>query len=152
MTRAVIKPYADLSLDEFHDLIALRESVFIIEQDCPYQEVDGWDKVGEHLIVKEGDTLIATLRILPPDSYVKPCSIGRVVVHKTRRGTGLGEVIMRKALEHVRKNHRFGSLVSISAQEHLKNFYEKIGFEQFGEGYLEDNIPHIPMRLDLSNE
>ena len=146
----IIKPYQELSLDEFHDVIALRIAVFVIEQDCPYQDLDGLDKGAWHLLVKEENSLFATLRILRPGtSYAEAWSIGRVVVATQARGTGLGHEIMNRGIEFIQELAP-EARIKISAQTYLKAFYEEHGFQQCGEGYLEDGIPHIPMDLHLA--
>jgi len=143
--RIEIKAYNELSLDEFHDMIQLRIKVFVIEQDCPYQELDGLDHTGFHLIAKKDNRLLATLRILPPGIAYDEWAIGRVVVDETERGTGLGHRIMELALEYIEELHGSPAPIKLSAQEHLRSYYERHGFTQSGEGYLEDGIPHIPM-------
>lgn len=141
-----IIPYEKLTLDEFHDIISLRIKVFVVEQECPYQELDGLDKKAQHLICRENGTLAATLRILPPGLNDEMFSIGRVVVDMDYRGTGLGHRIMEKAINHIQEDSEEDEVpIKISAQEHLRNYYELHGFKQCGEGYLEDGIPHIPM-------
>ena len=139
-----IKAYRDLSLDEFHDLIALRIQVFVIEQDCPYQELDGKDKKGFHLIVKSNHKIIATTRILPAGVSYPEISIGRVVVDENFRKLKLGHEIMRHSLDFIYKE--FGNTpVKLSAQKHLEAYYEKHGFLSTGKEYLEDGIPHVEM-------
>ncbi len=140
-----IKPFNCLSLDELHDLIQLRIQVFVLEQDCPYQDLDGRDKVAEHLIAIEDGVMMATLRILSPGIAYKEWSIGRVVVDEKSRGTGLGHRIMEEAIRWVDTKQGGPAAIKLSAQEHLRAYYERHGFEQCGEGYLEDGIPHIPM-------
>ncbi len=140
-----IKAYDKLTLDEFHDLAQLRIKVFVIEQDCPYQDLDGNDKSAEHLIAIENGKMMATLRILPPGIASDEWSIGRVVVDEEARGTGLGHLIMRTAIEHIDLKEGRKAQIKLSAQEHLRGYYEHHGFKQCGEGYLEDGIPHIPM-------
>ncbi len=140
-----VKAYNQLSLDEFHDLIQLRIQVFVIEQDCPYQDVDGKDKLADHLIAMNEGKLMATLRILPPGIAYEEWAIGRVVVAEEARGTGLGNEIMQAAIKHIDQLHGGHAHIKLSAQEHLRAYYSRHGFEQCGEGYLEDGIPHIPM-------
>lgn len=140
-----IKSYKQLSLDEFHDLIQLRIQVFVIEQDCSYQEVDGKDKLADHLLAVQGGQMMATLRILPPGIAYTEWAIGRVVVAEEGRGTGLGNEIMELAIQHIDQLHGGLAPIKLSAQEHLRAYYQRHGFEQSGEGYLEDGIPHIPM-------
>ena len=139
-----IKHYNDLSLDEFHDLIALRIEVFVIEQDCPYQDLDGKDKVGFHLLVKEDDSIIGTTRILPVGVSYPEVSIGRVVVANTHRMMKIGHVLMEKSMEFVYDH--FGKVdVKLSAQKHLEKYYNQHGFVSTGKEYLEDGIPHVEM-------
>ena len=140
-----VKHFNDLSLSEFHDLIALRIQIFVIEQDCPYQEVDGKDKIAFHLFFKnEKDEMIATTRILPQGISYEEVAIGRVVVHEDHRGTGLGNQLMADSMSFVEK--QFGKVsVRLSAQKHLENYYGKHGFKSTGKEYLEDGIPHIEM-------
>ena len=140
-----VKHFNDLSLSEFHDLIALRIQIFVIEQDCPYQEVDGKDKIAFHLFFKnEKDEMIATTRILPQGISYEEVAIGRVVVHEDHRGTGLGNQLMADSMSFVEKQFVKVS-VRLSAQKHLENYYGKHGFKSTGKEYLEDGIPHIEM-------
>ena len=145
-----IKAFGDLNLKEFHDLIALRISVFVIEQNCPYQEVDGKDQHSIHVIGKKDGEIVATARIVAPGlSYSEP-SIGRVLTISTARGTGLGHELMEETMKAA-KNH-FGNVpIRMSAQEHLINFYQVHGFEPVSDVYLEDNIPHIEMLYNPHN-
>lgn len=137
--------FDQLTLDQLHDMLALRIEVFVIEQDCPYQEIDGLDKEAQHLWATSQGELIACLRVLPPGKVYPESAIGRVVVKKTARGTGLGHDLMRKGIDLIRQN--YGAVaIKLSAQEHLKDYYAAHGFLQCGEGYLEDGIPHIPMK------
>lgn len=140
-------PYSDLSLDDFHDILSLRVEVFVVEQDCVYQEVDGKDKASFHLIGKDEDNnILAYSRILPGGiSYDEP-SIGRVVVSKRSRNKGLGRVMMNECLNFMYKEFP-GQSIRISAQTYLKKFYEEIGFQDTGKSYLEDGIPHLEMLL-----
>lgn len=139
------KPFSELTLNEFHDIIQLRIEVFVIEQDCPYQDLDGKDKACYHLICKntKGD-LIGTLRILPAGLSYKEISIGRVVLKETARGEKNGHTMMTEAMQFIAS--KFGQqAVRISAQKHLEKFYETHGFQSTGKEYLEDGIPHIEM-------
>ena len=144
-----VKHFNELSTEEFHDLIALRIQIFVIEQDCPYQEVDGKDKVAFHLFFKnENNEMIATTRILPQGISYDEVAIGRVVVHENYRGTGLGHQLMADSMSFVEQN--FGKVpVRLSAQKHLENYYGNHGFQSTGKEYLEDGIPHIEMLYSL---
>lgn len=141
----VFKQFHDLTVEEFHDLLQLRINVFVVEQNCPYPELDGKDKLAYHLILKnhEGKT-IATCRILPPNISYKEVSIGRVVSMTTLRKTGVGRKLMSEALKHIEQT--FGKVpVRISAQEYLEDFYKSYDFVSTAKRYLEDDIPHVEM-------
>ncbi|MEJ6589819.1 MAG: GNAT family N-acetyltransferase [Crocinitomicaceae bacterium] len=143
--RKFIQAYTELNLDDFHDIIALRIKIFVIEQDCPYQDLDGNDKLAFHLYFKdEKNQIVAATRILPQNIAYDEVSIGRVVVDKSSRGTGLGHELMEQSMVFVQS--QFGAAdVRLSAQKHLENYYEKHGFKSTGKEYLEDGIPHVEM-------
>ena len=140
-----VQPYSTLSLDHFHDIIALRIKIFVIEQDCPYQDLDGKDKLAHHLFYTNNeDEVVAATRILPQNISYAEVSIGRVVVDERCRGTGLGHLIMEESMNFVQAE--FGQVdVRLSAQKHLENYYGKHGFRSTGKEYLEDGIPHVEM-------
>ncbi len=142
-----IKHFNDLTTRTFHDLVALREQVFIVEQNCVYQDVDGKDPESYHLIgLSDDGILIATARILPLNINENKIAIGRVVIHADYRKSGLGRVLMNKAIIEVR--NIYGRVpIKVSAQKYLKNFYLSLGFIVVGEEYLEDGIPSIEMSL-----
>ena len=144
-----VKSFQELSLEEFHDIIALRIQIFIIEQNCPYQEVDGKDKLAHHLFFKnEIDEIIAVTRILPQGISYTEVAIGRVVVHEDYRGTGLGNQLMADSMNFVRD--KYGEVpVRLSAQKHLENYYGNHGFKSTGKEYLEDGIPHLEMLYNI---
>ena len=137
--------YSKLSIDHFHDIIALRINIFVIEQDCPYQDLDGKDKLAYHLFYTNNkDDVIAATRILPQSISYAEVSIGRVVVDKDCRGLGMGDLIMEESMNFVQA--KFGKVnVRLSAQKHLENYYGKHGFASTGKEYLEDGIPHVEM-------
>ena len=144
-----VKSFQELSLEEFHDIIALRIQIFIIEQNCPYQEVDGKDKLAHHLFFKnEMDEIIAVTRILPQGISYAEVAIGRVVVHEDYRGTGLGNQLMADSMNFVKD--KYGEVpVRLSAQKHLENYYGNHGFKSTGKEYLEDGIPHVEMLYNI---
>ena len=144
-----VKSFQELSLEEFHDIIALRIQIFIIEQNCPYQEVDGKDKLAHHLFFKnEMDEIIAVTRILPQGISYTEVAIGRVVVHEDYRGTGLGNQLMADSMNFVKDE--YGKVpVRLSAQKHLENYYGNHGFKSTGKEYLEDGIPHVEMLYNI---
>ena len=137
--------YSQLNIDHFHDIIALRIKIFVIEQDCPYQDLDGKDKVAHHLFYTNNkDEVVAATRILPQNISYAEVSIGRVVVDKDCRGLGFGDLIMKESMNFVQAE--FGQVnVRLSAQKHLENYYGKYGFKSTGKEYLEDGIPHVEM-------
>lgn len=145
-----IKPYNDLTLNEFHDIVALRLDVFVVEQDCAYLDLDGKDKKCYHLICRDGmGNIVATARILPPGLAYDYCAIGRVVIDKKIRGNGIGHDLMKKCIDYALLE--FGdSPILISAQKHLENYYGKHNFVSTGKEYLEDGIPHVEMILNPS--
>lgn len=143
-----IKPYRELTLNEFHDIISLRIKVFVVEQDCPYQDLDGKDRKSYHLIARNGQgNVVGTARILPPGVSYPECSIGRVVIDEEVRGHGLGHTLMQECMDYALLE--FGnSPIVISAQKHLENYYGTHGFASTGKDYLEDGIPHVEMKFD----
>jgi ElaA protein len=141
-------PFAKLSLQELYDSMALRQEVFVVEQDCPYLDADGKDEAGHHLLgYNANGKLIAYTRLLPPGiSYPDYASIGRVVTSPSARRTGAGRVLMRESISWCAR--LYGEVpVKISAQVYLTRFYESFGFEKVGAEYLEDDIPHVGMVL-----
>jgi ElaA protein len=138
------KSYDELTKNELYGLLRLRAEVFVVEQDCPYQDVDNKDQLAQHLLAIDKDKIVAYLRIFKAGDYFQEISIGRVVVKPAYRSTGLGHQAMGRAIEFIEKNNT-QKPIRISAQTYLKKFYETHGFKQLGEGYLEDGLPHIGM-------
>jgi len=138
--------FEDLNLEELYGMMALRQEVFVVEQDCPYLDADGKDQLSWHVMGYDVDgKLLAYTRICPPGvSYDRYASIGRVVVHKDIRGTQEGYQLMNESLKACERLYP-GIDNKISAQSHLQNFYTNLGYTKVGEGYLEDGIPHIAM-------
>ena len=124
-------------------IFGLRSEVFIVEQECPFQDVDGRDPEADHLLLYENNILCGYTRIFPKNTYFKEASSGRTVVKKTHRGKGYGHVLVKESLKYLKnKNER---PIKISAQSYLKKFYWSHGFIARGDEYLEDNIPHTAM-------
>ncbi len=140
-----IKKFNELSLDEFHDILQLRIDIFVVEQNCPYPELDSKDKIAFHLFCKnKKGKIIAYTRFFKGGDYYTEATLGRVVVHQNYRNQKLGEKLLKKTLLEMEKV--FGKVtIKIGAQKHLKKFYNTFGFQQIGEGYIEDGIPHIYM-------
>lgn len=141
------KKFKDLSVDEYFEILFLRTEIFVVEQDCPYQEVDEKDRQSFHLFGRaENGTIIAVTRILPQGISYEEISIGRVALKKEYRGKGIADELMLETFNFI--DREFGKQsIRISAQEYLINYYGKHGFIQVGESYLEDNIPHIEMLI-----
>jgi len=141
-------PFEKLSLKELYDSMALRQEVFVVEQDCPYLDADGKDEAGQHLLgYNANGKLMAYTRLLPPGiSYPDYASIGRVVTSPLVRRTGAGKVLMRESIAWCAR--LYGEVpIKISAQVYLIRFYESFGFKKVGAEYLEDDIPHVGMVL-----
>lgn len=137
----------ELSKNDLYAALMLRTRVFVVEQRCAYQEVDGLDLLGDtrHLLGWQGEELVAYLRLLDPLLNDGEVVIGRVVIAETARGTGLGHALMEQALA-VCAGQWPGVPVYMSAQAHLQGYYGRYGFSVVSEVYLEDDIPHIGMR------
>lgn len=143
----ICKHHTDLSKDELYAVLALRTQVFVVEQRCPYQEVDGLDLLGDtcHLLAERDGELVAYLRLLDPQRHAGDVVIGRVVTAASARGSGLGHELMERALQACAERWP-GLPVYLSAQAHLQRYYGRYGFASVTEIYLEDDIPHIGMR------
>lgn len=144
MLKVIIKPFSELTTSELYELLQLRSEVFVVEQDCVYQDIDFKDQKALHVIGYKNEKIIAYARIFKPGDYFEFASIGRVVVDKEERKYGYGHIIMKHAIEAI-KTYFKETDIKISAQKYLKNFYETHRFIQVGEEYLEDGIPHIGM-------
>ena len=140
-----VKPWSELSRKEINDIFSLRSEVFIVEQDCAYQDVDGKDDKADHILLSVEEELVGYARVFNENIYFKEASFGRAVVKKKDRGEGYGHLIVDKALEHLKTKKQ--SPIKISAQSYLKDFYSSHGFVAKGEEYMEDGIPHTAMYL-----
>lgn len=137
---------AEMQPELLYDLLAFRESIFVVEQTCVYQELDGRDKTALHYIGLRDAMVIACLRLLPPTVKETRVRIGRVAVAADLRKLGLAASMVRQAVEKARLEHP-GAGVFLDAQCYLQSFYESLGFKVCGNDFLEDGIPHIPMEL-----
>lgn len=139
-----IKTFEQLSKDELYEILRARTAVFVVEQECPYQEVDDKDQKALHIIGKKNKRVIAYARAFNAGDYDVEASIGRVLVDVDHRDKGLGQQVMKASMEAVKS--RFNTnVVVVSAQQYLESFYKDLGFTVTGEPYLEDEIPHIKM-------
>ena len=142
-----VKPWNELSRKEINDIFSLRSEVFIVEQECAYQDVDGKDKQADHVMLHVDNELVGYTRVFVENTYFKEASFGRAVVKKNHRGEGYGHLLVDKSLEHLKSKKQ--SPIKISAQSYLKEFYASHGFVAKGHEYMEDGIPHTAMYLDL---
>ena len=139
-----VKTFQELSLDELYELLALRSEVFVVEQDCVYQDIDGKDQKALHILGYKEDQLVAYTRCFDKGQYFEEASIGRVLVKEDQRKYGYGHIIFEASVKEVQSRYNT-ERIKISAQKYLTKFYESHQFKQIGEGYLEDGIPHIAM-------
>ena len=145
-----MKSWSELTTDELYELLALRAEVFVVEQTCPFQDLDGLDRRDGvlHLLGREGDHLAAYARIMAPDSGDDGGPpAGRVPTSPTSRGGGLGHRLLAQAVRECEARWPAHS-IWLGAQAHLQGFYGQHGFVAEGEGYLEDDIPHMGMRRE----
>lgn len=134
------RTFDELTRDELYAILALRARVFVVEQRCAYQDVDGLDPRCRHLWATDEGEIVAYLRLIPPGVTYDEAAIGRVIVAQRMRGTGLGRELMRRGLAAA------GAVpVRLGAQAHLEKFYTDLGFRRVGDVYDEDGIPHIEM-------
>lgn len=133
-----------LKIEQLYQLLQLRSEVFVVEQDCVYQDIDGKDQKALHILGYVKDELVAYTRVFAPGIYFKEAAIGRVVVKKEYRKHNYGHEILKASINAIEHSYNTAE-IKLSAQTYLTRFYESHGFTQIGEGYLEDGIPHIAM-------
>lgn len=136
------KTFPELTTTELYDLLRIRSEVFVVEQDCVYQDMDYDDQPAIHLWLTEGDRIVALCRVCPAGTHMEEVSIGRVIT--TVRGKGYGRRMMLAGIEAA-KEHFGATRIEIEAQEYAKGFYELTGFRQSSEPFILDGIPHIKM-------
>jgi ElaA protein len=141
-----IKPFNALSLLELYQLLQLRSLVFVVEQNCVYQDLDGKDDKALHVLGYQNEQLVAYSRLFDANQYFENASIGRVIVHPDYRIKKFGHELMKVSKAAIASKFDTNK-ITISAQLYLKNFYESHGFIQTSEMYLEDDIPHIEMKI-----
>jgi ElaA protein len=138
------KTFQELTTTELYQILQLRAEVFVVEQDCVYQDIDFKDQKALHVLGFKDDKIVAYTRIFKPGDYFENASIGRVVVAAKERKLGYGHLIMKASIIAIKNNFKVDA-ITISAQKYLKKFYETHQFKQIGAEYLEDGIPHIRM-------
>jgi ElaA protein len=142
----VLKKFADLTAAELYAVMQLRNEVFVMEQNCVYQDADNNDQPSLHFMGWDRAILVAYTRIIPPGITFEQASIGRVVTSPKYRGTGAGRQLMKLSISNTFSQFNCAE-IKIGAQLYLRKFYESLGFVQCSDEYLEDNIPHIKMLL-----
>jgi ElaA protein len=150
--RWTVQRFDEIPSRHFYSILAARVAVFVVEQDCPYQDIDGQDFNALHVTARDGDDgVLAYARILPPSTRFPEPSIGRVLTTMPARGTGLGRALMKKCLA-VTEDVFPGQPLRISAQQYLEAFYCSLGFETVHGPYPEDGIPHLEMLRPVRSE
>lgn len=137
---------SELSAEQVYAVLAARVAIFVVEQNCAYQDLDGLDGDAEHLIAWSGSEVAGYLRVLGPGTRFDDPSIGRIITAKAFRGSGLGREVVAKGIARTRQRYP-GQPIRISAQKYLEKFYGDFGFVTVSEPYLEDGIPHVEMLL-----
>ncbi len=146
-----IKTLDELTSQKLFEVLKLRQSVFVVEQECPYPDIDDVDQVAMHLCgYTDSDQLIAYARLIKPGVSYKQSSLGRVVVSPAARGQRLGKILMQQALQEMNRLYP-EQTIKIGAQERLEKFYTGLGFKKTSEMYMEDGIPHIHMEAKQPN-
>ncbi len=146
MTSITCHPYDALSKDTLYAILQLRSTVFVLEQGCVYQDVDGKDAAAHHCLLEENGVLLGYCRILPPAIKHEYPAIGRYALLPEARGKGLGRALFHYAIEQTRTRHP-NHPIYIQAQHYLHSFYSRFGFTQVGDIYDEAGIPHVDMVL-----
>ena len=142
-----IKPFNELLIAELYSVLQLRSEVFVVEQNCVYQDLDGKDEKALHLLGIFDGKIVAYARLFNANDYFENASIGRVVIDQNYRDRKWGHELMQQAIFGIKEN--FGATkITISAQLYLQKFYESQGFIRTSEMYLEDDIPHIQMKIE----
>ena len=147
----VTRHYDELTADELYDILRLRSAVFVVEQNCVYQDLDGKDKASYHLWLRDdGGEIVAYVRVLPQGiSFDDAASIGRVVCIKRRRG--YATMLIREGIRLAQEKFS-ARRISIEAQLYARSLYEKLGFVQVSDEFLEDGIPHIKMTWETPSQ
>lgn len=141
-----LKTFDQLTTTEMYNLLSLRTAVFVVEQNCPYQELDGKDQVAQHLwLENEAGEVVALCRLLPQGISFAEASIGRVLVNPAYRGENWGRALVKAALEVLQQAGE--DAVTIEAQYYLRDFYRGFGFVENSEPFDEDGIKHVNMKL-----
>ncbi len=142
-----IKPFNELLIAELYSVLQLRSEVFVVEQNCVYQDLDGKDEKALHLLGIFDGKIVAYARLFNANDYFENASIGRVVIDQNYRDRKWGHELLQQAIIGIKENFA-ATKITISAQLYLQKFYESQGFIRTSEMYLEDDIPHIQMKIE----
>lgn len=141
--------FSEFDVIRLYEVLKLRQDIFIIEQNCIYDDIDGLDEFCSHLLMySENNKLTGYLRIVPAGKKFNQVSLGRIVVRKNSRGKGLGKNLIKKGLSLAKTYQDSGSAIMIEAQAHLEEYYQELGFKTISERYDVDDIPHLQMVFD----
>lgn len=139
-----MKRYKDLTIEELYSILKVRNEVFVVEQNCPYQDCDGKDKKAYHLFLEDNGDVIAYTRILEKGVSYDEISIGRFLVQEKHRRKGLAKEMLKRAINFIEESLNEKS-IRLSGQVYIKDLYKSFGFKEVSDIYLEDNIPHVEM-------
>lgn len=142
------KQFHDLTTKEWYEIARLRCEIFIVEQNCDYQDLDGYDQMSKHLFLKKNDQIVAYMRLIPSGYFYKEASFGRVIVRKSERGHGYARRLVEKGIEQL-QNELGEETIKIQAEAYLRDFYRSFGFEEVSEQYLDYDIWHVDMVLHI---
>lgn len=149
--KKIISSFSNLSTEQIYDAMKLRQDVFVIEQNCIYNDFDGYDKKAMHFLIYKDDMLAAYSRIFAPNiKYQNESSIGRILVSKSHRGGTLGKLLIKESIEYCIKQFP-DSVIRIEAQAALEKYYSDLGFLSDSEVYAVDDIPHLQMIYNPKN-
>ena len=143
-----MKEFKELTTEELYEILKLRAEVFVVEQNCPYQDLDDKDQSSYHLFLEDNGQIISVLRILPENIAYKEMAIGRLIVKKSYRGKGISRKMMARAMEFI-TDDLGKEKIRLSGQDYLSDFYQSLGFEKVSEMYLEDGIEHFEFLYEI---
>ena len=141
----IVKKFDELTVAELYEILKIRAEVFVVEQNCVYQDLDDVDKEAYHVYLKDNGQIVAYLRVVDKGKRLDEVSVGRVISLKRR--CGVGSALMKAGIA-VAKEKFHATKIKVGAQVYAKPFYEQAGFQQISEEYMEDGIPHIYMLLE----
>ncbi|WP_432205127.1 GNAT family N-acetyltransferase [Cetobacterium somerae] len=141
----ICKKFNELTVEELYEILKLRSEIFVVEQKCVYNDIDGKDTTSIHVMLKENGKIKAYLRVLQPGVSYEDASLGRVLVAENARKKGFAKLIVEAGVNYIIENFKTKD-ITIGAQEYLRKFYNEMGFKAISEVYLDDGIPHLDMK------